>query len=139
MNANIYKLVGFSLVLLANTCCFAQTHSLEKLEKKPIEHFGCMLENMPKYPGGETELFKFIAENFSPLQKYGCLDGAIYVRFTVKEDGAHQDFECLKCPSEIHCEKAIEILKQMPKWEPAEYMGEPVNCQMVLPIRLCCF
>lgn len=95
------------------------------------------VEHMPKYPGGDTELLKYISENL----KYPAdaadnnIEGLVVVRFIIDETGDISDVEVLRSVS-VDCDnEAIRVVKNMPKWQPGKHDGKDVAVYYTLPIR----
>ena len=60
----------------------------------------------------------------------------ILLSFVVETDGSFNEIKVLKSSSEDLANEAIEILKSMPKWNPAELDGKPVRSLYTLPITI---
>lgn len=103
--------------------------SVESVEKKEeAKKVFFVVEQMPKYKGGQNELNKFIAEATANTKE----KGVVSVSFIVNEKGIVQDISITESPSEALSEKAEKIMKSMPDWEPGKQRGKPVkiNCSM---------
>ena len=60
--------------------------------------------------------------------------GVVLVEFTVEEDGSIS-FPEIKVRLFPDCdENALQIVREMPRWQPATYKGKPVRCSFVLPV-----
>lgn len=99
-----------------------------------------LCEQMPEYPGGTAELYKFLAQNIQyPAVKEGeTSEGKIYVKFTVMTDGTLSgvqvnEYSDDQLPIQFS-EESLRVVKKMPKWKPAMHKGKKVNCRMNLPI-----
>lgn len=90
----------------------------------------------PRFPGGETELYKFINERLVyPLsaQKAG-IEGRVLVRFVVSEKG---DVENVQVFRSLHpdCDSiAVRIVRSMPRWIPGQQKGKDARMFYFLPI-----
>lgn len=90
------------------------------------------------FPGGQTELLKFIRENLVYPSNYVEMDcdGRIIVKFVVGKNGECWGFEILRgiigCPE--FDRSAFQMLKKMPKWIPAKINGNAVDSRYVVPI-----
>lgn len=98
-----------------------------------------MVEVMPEFPGGPTEMMKFIQTNIMmPTNVSGqAIDGKSWLKFVVNDSGRVSDVQVLKgvlnCPQ---CdEEAIRVVKKMPKWKPGTQNGRTVSVFFNLPIR----
>ncbi|NDV94545.1 energy transducer TonB [Dysgonomonas sp. 521] len=103
-------------------------------EKKP-EIFK-VAEQMPQFPGGQDEMYKFIGNNL----KYPVVDqemgiqGRVTVRFVVSKTGEITNIELLKGISPTCDKEAIRVIKSMPKWIPGKQSGNPVQVYFTMPI-----
>jgi len=96
-------------------------------------------ESMPEFPGGPSEMMKFIQINIMlPTNVSGkAVDGKCFLKFVVNDSGRISDVQVLKgvldCPQ---CDvEAIRVIKLMPKWTPGIQNGKPVSVFFNLPIR----
>lgn len=57
-----------------------------------------MVEKMPQYPGGESELLKYIAQNikYPIIAQQSGAQGTVFVRFVVNKEGKVEKSEVLK-------------------------------------------
>lgn len=100
-----------------------------------------IVEEMPKFPGGEAEMMKFIQKNliYPKTELDGGFGGTIYISFVVNKDGNVSNFKIIK-PSSIYKaydNEALRVVKLMPKWEPGKNNGKVVRVRYNLPIRIC--
>lgn len=98
-----------------------------------------VVEEMPKYPGGQAEMEKFIQTNLvfpkTAIQKN--INGKCYIKITLKPDGSVYEPKVLKgvadCPE---CDtEALRVISMMPKWIPAKQNGKTVSVYYNLPIN----
>ena len=85
--------------------------------------------NLPQFPGGETELVKFVKNNLKyteEMRKDG-VSGSITVKFTISKTGEINNIKVKKSLSLNLDNEAIRILKLMPKWRPAVENGNIVS------------
>jgi len=86
------------------------------------------------FPGGKEELKKWLRENTNypeEAKRYG----SILVTFTVKKNGKLDDFAVKKGVSEFLDYAAVQILKGMPKWEPATKNGKAVDSETQVSVK----
>ncbi len=97
------------------------------------------VEQMPKFPGGEAAMFKYIGDNVKypkAAQKAGTA-GIVYVYFIVDKNGNVTNAEVkrgVKDGEELN-DEALRVIKEMPKWEPGYQNAKPVSVALTLPIR----
>lgn len=105
----------------------------EKLEVVPIGKEADM--EIPTFPGGISEFYKFVAQNFKMPKNFNSNEKMI-VSFIVEKDGSLSTFEVKKDLGSGTKEEAIRVLKSSPKWIPAKVNNETVRYQYVLPIQM---
>ena len=91
----------------------------------------------PEFPGGIEEMMKYISERIpDSLNKIECsIRGNVYVQFVVEKDGSLTQYKVLRGVESRLDKAAIEIVKTMPKWTPAQQRGKSVRCYYILPVR----
>jgi len=95
-----------------------------------------VVDKMPVFPGGETELMRFIASNLHyPVvtQKLG-IQGKVIVRFVVNKQGQVENAEVVRSLDSSLDEEAIRVVKSLPGWIPGEHKGQKVSVYYTLPI-----
>jgi protein TonB len=97
------------------------------------------VEHMPKFPGGEDAMFKYIGNNVvypKAAQKAG-ISGVVYIYFIIDKLGNVTKAEVkrgVKGGEELNAE-ALRVINSMPKWEPGYQNGKPASVQLTLPIK----
>lgn len=96
------------------------------------------VEQPPQFPGGEAALAKYLSKNirYPKAAQKAKTAGTVFVQFTVKSDGTITDAKTVG-PERGNGleEEAIQVVSNMPKWEPGVQNKRPVNVQFNLPIR----
>ena len=93
------------------------------------------VEVKPEFKGGLNKFYEYIAKNFQSPDVPG-LKGKVLISFVIEKDGSITDIKVLKDIGYGSGEEAIRILKNCPKWSPAEQNGKTVRCQFMLPIAI---
>ena len=77
-------------------------------------------EEMPKFPGGDSELLSFFAKNISypELAKRAGVEGKVILSFVVDKNGNVYDARVAKSIGAGCDEEALRVLKMMPQWTP---------------------
>lgn len=88
-----------------------------------------------QYPGGISEMKKFIQENIQYPHRDISVVGRVYVAFIVEKDGCVTHAEVMRGISEECDEEALRLIRSMPKWIPAEHNGKVVAARVRLPIN----
>ncbi len=96
-----------------------------------------VVEENPVFPGGETALYRFLAEalHYPEEAKELGIEGRVFVNFLIEKDGTVSNVNILRG---IGCgcdEEAIRVIKSMPKWTPGKQRGIPVRVSYNLPIK----
>lgn len=95
------------------------------------------LDQMPRFPGGEPELFKYLGKNTrypAPAVEAG-ISGTIYITFIVERDGRLSGLEVLRGRHHSMDAESLRVIGTMPPWEPGRKNGKPVRCRYNLPVR----
>ena len=83
------------------------------VKNNTVEPLFTVVEEMPKYPGGMSELMKFIAQNIKypadALQ--GKVEGRVIARFVVCKDGSISDIEIMRSVSPSLDAEAVRVLQ----------------------------
>ncbi|RYZ26179.1 MAG: energy transducer TonB, partial [Sphingobacteriales bacterium] len=97
------------------------------------------VEQSPEFPGGQSGLNRYVAENlkYPKEAKEHDIEGKVLVKITILDDGSVD-------PTDIKLERSlgygtdeeiIRLIKNMPKWKPAKLNGWPVKNVYTLPIN----
>ena len=95
-----------------------------------------IVEEMPKFPGGENALMDYVAKNVvypKEAQEKG-ISGRVFVGFIVEKDGSVSEVKVLRGIGGGCDEESIRVVKAMPKWKPGKQNGKPVRVSYQLPI-----
>jgi len=96
-----------------------------------------VVETMPKFPGGDIALRKYIAINTIYPKKAieTGIKGKVYVRFSVAKTGSIDHVSVLRSVDKLLDAEAIRVVKTLPNWQPAEQDGKKVNVWFTVPIN----
>jgi protein TonB len=102
-------------------------------EEKPFVH----VEQMPEFPGGMTEMNKFILKNlqYPVIASEMGVQGTVILQFVVGRDGKIGSIKVMRGIGSGCDEEAIRVLQKMPAWNPGRQGGKPVQVYFTLPIR----
>lgn len=95
------------------------------------------VEQQPSFPGGESEMNKFIKKNlkYPPAALRNGLEGLVVVQFVVNKEGQISDVQVVKKLGGGTDEEAMRVVKMMPAFAPAKQNGRPVSFRYTLPVR----
>lgn len=96
-----------------------------------------MVEQKPTFPGGDSEMYRWIARNltYPPAAAEEGVSGTVSVQFIVEKDGSLTGFTIARGKHPALDAEAIRVLKKMPKWNPGRVNGAPVRVTYMLPVR----
>ncbi len=108
----------------------------KKPEPKKDEIFTAV-EQMPQFPGGEAELYKWISSHikYPTMAAENNIQGRVTVRFVVKEDGSIGRVEVLRGKDPDLDKEAQRVVKTLPKFIPGKMNGRAVQVWYTLPIN----
>lgn len=88
-----------------------------------------------KFPGGKKALTRYLANevNYPDSAQAKDIEGKVIVQFTIKK-GKVVNPKIAKSVSESLDKEALRVVHNMPKWQPAIQLGEPVKIEYMLPI-----
>lgn len=91
----------------------------------------------PGYPGGESELLKFIGRSIKypkNAQENGK-QGKAFCSFIIEKDGSISDVNIAKSTDDSELDnEALRVIKLLSKWTPGKVKGEDVRVRYVIPI-----
>jgi protein TonB len=105
----------------------------EVVEEKPYTY----VEQMPAFPGGESEMLKYLGKNIrypAAAQRAG-IEGIVVLSFVVSKTGEISEIEVIKSLGGGTDEEAVRVVKSMPKWTPGKQNGRAVPVRYTLPVR----
>ncbi|MGB0930305.1 MAG: M56 family metallopeptidase, partial [Chitinophagales bacterium] len=94
------------------------------------------VDQMPEFPGGFEELFKFMGENvkYPKSAIEAKAEGKTFIAFVVNEKGEITDANILKGFNPNCDAEALRVINAMPNWTSGVHEGKKVKVQFTLPI-----
>lgn len=95
-------------------------------------------EQMPEFPGGNEEMYKFLSKNiqYPQVARENGQDGKVVLTFVVGTDGKISSIEQVGRRLGWGLdEEAVRVVKSMPPWIPGKQNGKTVTVKFTLPIR----
>ena len=111
-------------------------NSKHVINQKDKEKVYTVIEKMPQFPGGESELLKYIGNNLKypvEAQQKG-IQGKILVRFVVNKTGKVENAEVIRGLDPAIDKEGLRVINSLPIWMPGEQKGEKVSVWYTLPI-----
>ena len=93
-------------------------------------------EPTPQFPGGDEACQEFIRRNIrysDEMIKKG-IKGRVVVGFKVEKDGSLSNLRIKKSADARLNDEALRVVRSMPKWEPAQKDGKPIEMDVNLPV-----
>ncbi|MFT3992881.1 MAG: TonB family protein [Dysgonomonas sp.] len=107
------------------------------VEEKPVQEKPFVtVEQMPSFPGGESEMHKFINDNlkYPVVAQETGIQGRVTIRFVVTKTGAISDVTVIRGIDPSCDKEAVRVVKAMPNWIPGKQNGLNVPVYFTLPI-----
>lgn len=98
-----------------------------------------IVEKMPEFPGGETALAKYIAENVNyPEDAKGNKEEVKpFVSFVIDSTGNVANLSIARSSGSVALDnEALRVVSKMPKWKPGSQRGVAVNVSYTVPVQL---
>ncbi|MBK7440396.1 MAG: energy transducer TonB [Bacteroidetes bacterium] len=130
------KKIFFLLLVIISGEISAQVTDSLKTSNSPKEIL-VNPEVLPEYPGGTQALYTFLAKNikYPKTAKKNNVEGTVYVKFVVDEDGSVINPVIVRGIGAGCDEEVIRVIKKMPKWKPGEINGKKIAVYYTLPCK----
>jgi len=94
------------------------------------------VEVMPKFPGGDKALQKFLQDNivYPKSARESGIEGRVLIKFIVEKDGSLSNFTIVESAHPILDNEVLRLLKSMPNWTPGKENGKLINVYLTLPV-----
>ena len=96
-----------------------------------------LVDEMPSFPGGLEELYKWIDNNvqYPAVAWENGIEGRVILTFIVEKDGSLSDSTVIHSVHPMVDREALRLVGQMPKWNLGKKAGIPVRVRYYLPIK----
>jgi TonB family protein len=96
-----------------------------------------VVEEMPEFPGGKSEMNKFIATHvkYPPIAQQNGIEGKVYVVFEVSPTGSVENVNVAKGVDPVLDAEALRVVKSMPDWKPGKQRGKNVAVTITVPVE----
>jgi periplasmic protein TonB len=92
------------------------------------------IEQPAEFPGGVTELMKWLSKEIRYPEAVRDIDGRVVLRFVVEKDGSISNINVLKSTHSSFENEAIRAIKKMPTWKAGRQNSRNVRCYFTLPV-----
>ncbi len=120
----------------AQTAVYTPPAAVEEEEEEASQPIFTVVEQMPEFPGGMTELLKYLAKaiRYPVIAQENGVQGRVVCSFVVNRDGSIVDAEVLRGVDPSLDQEALRVISTMPKWKPGMQRGKPVRVKYTVPV-----
>ena len=95
-----------------------------------------VVDKMPQYPGGDTEMLNFIAHNlkYPKISQQNGIQGKVIVRFVVSKTGKVEKAEIVRRLDPLCDKEALRVVNSLAHFTPGKVQGNNVAVYYTLPI-----
>ena len=95
-----------------------------------------MVEQMPTFPGGPSELMSYLGKNikYPTIAQENGTQGRVIIQFVVERDGSITDVQVARGVDPYLDKEAVRVVKAMPKWIPGKQNGKAVRVKFTVPV-----
>lgn len=96
-----------------------------------------VVEQMPKFPGGNDSLLLHIARNikYPSNESIQNIEGKVICRFIVNKDGSISNIEIIRGLDTLLDKAALDVIKSLPNFIPGKQNGVNVSVWYIIPIH----
>ena len=96
-----------------------------------------VVEEPPSFPGGQTALMSWLAENIHCPSTCKSIPGRVVLSFIVETNGTLSNIQIVRKLDTEFDEEFIRAVKAMPKWIPGKQNGQTVRVKYNMPLTIC--
>jgi protein TonB len=110
--------------------------AVQEEEEESAQPIFTVVEEMPKFPGGETELLRFLVSSikYPVIAQENGIQGRVTCSFVINRDGSVVDAEVMRGVDPSLDKEALRVVNTMPKWSPGKQRGKPVRVKFTVPV-----
>ena len=111
--------------------------SLQAEEEATEEEVFVIVEDMPKFKGGDINKFREWVQKrvrYPEIASENGIQGRVYITFVVETSGLVSSVSVTRSVDALLDEAAKEAVEASPKWEPGMQRGRPVRVRYSIPI-----
>ncbi|MDR1343733.1 MAG: TonB family protein [Tannerellaceae bacterium] len=114
----------------------APAAAIQEEEEESAQQIFTVVEEMPAFPGGESELMKFLGSSirYPVIAQENGIQGRVTCAFVINRDGSVVDAEVLRGVDPSLDKEALRVIGIMPKWSPGKQRGKPVRVRYIVPV-----
>lgn len=105
-------------------------------DKVKVAETFIVVEEMPKFPGGDQALFEHLYENlnYPPEAKAEGIQGKVILRFVITSEGKVADVTIVRGVHPLLDQEAVRVMNTVPDWIPGKQGGRAVDVYYSVPI-----
>lgn len=105
-------------------------------EKHEPEKVFTVVEQMPEFPGGTEQLYKWLYDHvrYPEQAAQNDIQGRVTVMFVVEKDGSIGEVKVARGRDPDLDKEAVRVVKTLPKFVPGKMNGQSVRVWFTLPI-----
>jgi len=94
------------------------------------------VEQMPRYPGGEAALMKYLGANirYPEDAAKNNIEGRVVLQFVVEADGSIGEVKVVRSVDPSLDAEAVRVIKSIPKFTPGRHDGKAVAVWYTIPV-----
>jgi periplasmic protein TonB len=138
-----FLFLGFCFCILTSFSQKQDTLACSGVYDSTLQHTVYkFVDEMPQYPGGESEMFKVIVENILVPEDYfttGEIQTKTFASFVVDEKGKVVNIKVLRKTEAEYSpldKSVINAIRKLADWIPGKCKGVPVAVQFILPLNI---
>jgi protein TonB len=111
--------------------------SLQAEEEATEEEVFVIVEDMPKFKGGDINKFREWVQKrvrYPEIASENGIQGRVYITFVVETSGLVSNVSVTRSVDPLLDDAAKEAVEASPKWEPGMQRGRPVRVRYSIPI-----
>ncbi|MBU0765424.1 MAG: TonB family protein [Bacteroidetes bacterium] len=132
--------------ILGDTVFQDYEESCVRNEFDAVDYFVCPVYNItpfnhvelkPEFPGGETELLKFLTKNthYPVTARESGIQGRIFIEFVIEKTGEPGEVKIKRGVHPLLDKEGLRVIRMMPVWTPGIDDGFPVRVQYLVPLN----
>lgn len=130
----IFVLIPCTILFLSLMCNVEPLKAQSKSSDKVFSE----VDEMPEYPGGWEEMYRYVAKTLSypKSAREKKIEGTVFIQFIVEKDGTVSSVSVKKGFNSECDEAALKTIKSLSaKWTPGKKSGEAVRTEISVPIK----
>ena len=97
-----------------------------------------VVEDMPKFPGGDKALLQFLRDNvkYPEAEAKKGIQGRVIISFIISKEGKVTNPTVVRGVDTALDNEALRVINAMPLWTPGIQRGVPVNVKYTVPVNI---